>query len=76
MVQLNVTSGTKLNCVYEFSDCCCHADRSVSHLLFTKNEYRTTVPILTEIVEDIVEVSDTSSSSGERKALFEVFANF
>ena len=26
-----------------------------------KNEYRTTVPILTEIVEDIVEVSDTSS---------------
>jgi len=29
-----------------------------------KNEYCTPVPILTEIVEDIVEVSDPSNSSG------------
>jgi len=53
----------KLNLWYEFSNCCCHADRSISHLSFTKNEYRTTVLILTEIVEDIVEVSDNSHSS-------------
>jgi len=55
----------KLNLWYEFSNCCCHANRSISHLSFKKNEYRTNVPILTEIVEDIVEVSDNSNSSGK-----------
>ena len=30
-----------------------------------ENEYRTTIPILTEIVEDIVEVLDTSNTSGK-----------
>ena len=38
-----------------------------------KNEYRTTVPILTEIVEDIVEVSDTSNSSGRPKHVCSLF---
>jgi len=46
----------------------------------------TTIPILTEIVEDVVEISDTSNSSGKnvcsppicvkRTPLFEVFAIF
>ena len=47
----------KLNLWYECCNYCCHADRSISNLSLPKNEY----PILTEIVEDIVEASDTSN---------------
>ena len=52
----------KLYLWYEFSVFAMPTDQSRICRL-KKNEYRTTVPILTKIVEDIVEVSDTSSSS-------------